>query len=420
MKRKRTKITQQLIDRVIQLYNSEEKPTARNVGRILDINGGTVISILIKNEIEIRQKKTPKHIEEQIIDFYVNKKMFPKDIGEMLDMGFETVKSVLRREDVQMNSVGNKKTKETEQQVITMHIGEKLFPHKIGKLLKISSKTVVAILKRNDVPINPYEKPKEIKMLVCDLYNSGLGFQDIEERAGVSSTFITKTLNENSIKIRNQHVEFSKEDVDKVIKMYFIDIKKIPQISKEMKCSIYYVSKILKENNITIRKRVSYYGQESKVVYMYVNKILSVPKISKELNIPTSTIYRMLSKNNIKKRTTSQSVLKLTNEEYDRYLLSLPAQVKYKKKVIALTLKQSIKLLPNYEKRGLGGVAGAYHLDHKYSILEGFKNDVPEETIANINNLEFIPWEKNREKGKNCSITLGELYLKINSNKTTN
>ena len=73
--------------------------------------------------------------------------------------------------------------------------------------------------------------------------------------------------------------------------------------------------------------------------------------------------------------------------------------------------KQPIHLLENYEKRGNGGVEGKYHLDHKYSIIEGFKNNIEPEIIGNIKNLEFISWQENIKKRTKCSITIEELKL---------
>ena len=82
---------------------------------------------------------------------------------------------------------------------------------------------------------------------------------------------------------------------------------------------------------------------------------------------------------------------------------------KYELEVLKITRQQPIKLLVNYNNRGNSGVDGAYHLDHKYSIIEGFKNNIKPELIGNIKNLEFIPWKENLKKRAKCSITLEEL-----------
>lgn len=75
------------------------------------------------------------------------------------------------------------------------------------------------------------------------------------------------------------------------------------------------------------------------------------------------------------------------------------------------TSRQDISNLPNYEKRGRAGKdSDSFHLDHRYSIFDGFNNKVPPEIIANIKNLEFIPWDANVKKNHRSSITLNNLY----------
>jgi hypothetical protein len=79
---------------------------------------------------------------------------------------------------------------------------------------------------------------------------------------------------------------------------------------------------------------------------------------------------------------------------------------KYRRKVYYWTSKNDLTQLENYNKRGRFG----FHLDHKYSITEGFKNKVPPKVIGSIDNLEFICYTDNLSKGTKCSITLEKLY----------
>lgn len=79
---------------------------------------------------------------------------------------------------------------------------------------------------------------------------------------------------------------------------------------------------------------------------------------------------------------------------------------KYRRKVYYWSSKNDLTTLVHYENRSKSG----YHLDHKYSITEGFKNKVPPKIIGCIHNLEFIPAIDNVKKGIKCSITLEELY----------
>ena len=71
---------------------------------------------------------------------------------------------------------------------------------------------------------------------------------------------------------------------------------------------------------------------------------------------------------------------------------------KYRTEVDRLTRHQPIHLLENYDKRGKAGIEGVYHLDHKISVWNGFVNKLPPNQIADISNLQFIPWLENQIK----------------------
>ena len=85
---------------------------------------------------------------------------------------------------------------------------------------------------------------------------------------------------------------------------------------------------------------------------------------------------------------------------------------KYVKSVRSLTSKMYKKYKHMINPKDLPKSKYEYHLDHKYSIYEGFKNDVPIKVIASKENLEMIPYIENLIKGVKCSITLDELYHK--------
>jgi hypothetical protein len=76
--------------------------------------------------------------------------------------------------------------------------------------------------------------------------------------------------------------------------------------------------------------------------------------------------------------------------------------------------KNDIFLLKNYNKRGcLFLNKNAYHLDHKYSIYQGFKDNIPPYIIGHINNLEMIPAKINLIKNRKCSIEIDDLVDSI-------
>jgi hypothetical protein len=74
--------------------------------------------------------------------------------------------------------------------------------------------------------------------------------------------------------------------------------------------------------------------------------------------------------------------------------------------------------LPNYDKRGFG--KEFYNLDHKYSINQGFLNEVHPKIIGSIYNLEFIPMPQNASKRDRCSISLEQLLQEFNNGKNQN
>ncbi len=70
-------------------------------------------------------------------------------------------------------------------------------------------------------------------------------------------------------------------------------------------------------------------------------------------------------------------------------------------------LKHHYTKIPNLELRGK---KYGYDLDHKFSIYDGFINDIPPNYIANYKNLQIITSTNNRSKSIKSSITLNELF----------
>ena len=58
------------------------------------------------------------------------------------------------------------------------------------------------------------------------------------------------------------------------------------------------------------------------------------------------------------------------------------------------------------------------HLDHIYSISEGFKNNIPVEVIGHWTNLRLIPKIENSSKGAKCHKTIEELFEDYNRANT--
>lgn len=82
---------------------------------------------------------------------------------------------------------------------------------------------------------------------------------------------------------------------------------------------------------------------------------------------------------------------------------------KYRAEVWGVTRCQDLHLLENIDRRG----PADHHLDHKFSIAEGFKQNIDPYIIGHLMNLEMLPHLDNISKHAKCSITLEELISAI-------
>lgn len=85
----------------------------------------------------------------------------------------------------------------------------------------------------------------------------------------------------------------------------------------------------------------------------------------------------------------------------------------YKKVVI----NRTITIYRNNQKLinpgGLKRSKKEYHIDHLFSIKQGFLNNLPVEVISHPSNLHMIYYKENLTKQDNCWITLSDLLEKI-------
>lgn len=91
---------------------------------------------------------------------------------------------------------------------------------------------------------------------------------------------------------------------------------------------------------------------------------------------------------------------------------SLPEYEKYTRAVWQVTKQQQLESLLDYEKRGKD-----FHLDHKFSIAEGYRQGITPEIIGNIINLRIITAFENTSKSDGCSIDKDALLLEYTARK---
>lgn len=81
---------------------------------------------------------------------------------------------------------------------------------------------------------------------------------------------------------------------------------------------------------------------------------------------------------------------------------------RYKSIVLYITEQFRDEISKGY-KTGLAGTPGAYHVDHIFSIMHGYKNCVSPILIGDKSNLKMIPWKENISKHSSSNISLEQL-----------
>lgn len=102
-------------------------------------------------------------------------------------------------------------------------------------------------------------------------------------------------------------------------------------------------------------------------------------------------------------------------EEFNRKIN--PLELKKFKRYNSLVYKHTNQTIQQYniENIELRGREFGFDLDHKYSIYDGFINNIEPKIIAHYSNLKIIPMVENRKKSINSSISIEALLENINS-----
>lgn len=116
-------------------------------------------------------------------------------------------------------------------------------------------------------------------------------------------------------------------------------------------------------------------------------------------------IYKNMDKTKLLKKV-SETCSKRLGHLHPNYNPNRSAFQRYRREVQTLTEKNYKKYKhiinpQNYPRKKMG-VLNGYQLDHIISVKEGFERDVSPLLIADINNLQMLPWEENRKKAKGC------------------
>lgn len=208
----------------------------------------------------------------------------------------------------------------------------------------------------------------------------------------------------------------------KFLRLYQITEKECYNIVYKVKYCIYCNNESIFKNWITGYKNRCSSKTCSKIqraertrktnLQSYGTKNVSDSKIIKRKK--KETFKKNYGVDNISQLQWVQDKIRKTMELSGRWIKEHERNDKnlYEIKVRKQSAKQPIHTLSNYKLRGPVEKNG-WHLDHIYSVSEGFKNNIPIHIIANINNLRMIPARENQSKNSRSDISLQNLLDKM-------
>ena len=118
----------------------------------------------------------------------------------------------------------------------------------------------------------------------------------------------------------------------------------------------------------------------------------------------TTEINKVVTKRNASK-------LGISVTEYESRFDDITSKEQYYAKVWYLTEQNYKKYKNEIDPQNLR--SPEYHLDHKYSVIRGFYDNIDPEIIASKFNLEILTRSSNSRKNAKCSVsinTLQEMY----------
>ena len=111
-------------------------------------------------------------------------------------------------------------------------------------------------------------------------------------------------------------------------------------------------------------------------------------------------------------RIASKAIIKGNLTKADKGIISHPssrdAYHRYKILVLHLTNHHRQALTEGYVT-GLAGKTGAWQIDHKFSIIQGFRESISPLVIGHPKNLQMLPWKENIQKLHRCDISTQDL-----------
>lgn len=346
--------------------------------------------------------KKRKIIDEQkVLELYSNGFML-KEITEYFNTYEDKIRKILSKHNIIPSIDYLNKRKQacfnsSNLVQITMLYSNGLPLEEIGKLLGIHPQTVKKIIKENNIRPSKKMRTKRIydlkNIIINEFSNNKLSVKSIAGKYKVSCSTIFGILKEYNVLT---HKIYNYSDVESILQKY----GSINMVYKLTGIPSKHIKNYIIDNNISYKKKMIRYNEicnETKFIAInwYLNGVLKKTIIN-DLGITASQLKLILKNENIELRGN----LRIPKCE-------IPNLLKYTRSARKLSFRiRELNGLVNKGKDGLDW-------NHRYTILDGYKNKIPIEIISSLANQELIPKSENRKQGFTSKITINELIKDI-------
>ncbi len=239
----------------------------------------------------------------------------------------------------------------------------------------------------------------------------------------------SKTLVENYLK-QVRETEISNviyNSTDKISREDAINEIKNKKIASSPRCKIYWMNKGFSEEEAKLKiseyqKSVSPRSELYWINRGYAQEIAKI-KVSEFQNFSSITYIMYKHKCNeeeaqiIQKEIKDKELVTKKNKGIAVDILQQSDFANYRKFVDKETEK-NYKIYKNFiNPNGYNRGTNAFHLDHIYSVLHGYLNDVDYKIIASPYNLRMVLYSANLSKNSKSDISLEMLLEEIKNNK---
>lgn len=293
-----------------------------------------------------------------------------------------------------------KLSEKKQSEILRLYVEQKLSTPQAAKEAGVSSTCVSNIVKRHGlVPRTISQAKTGVKRgtklpvdEIVKLYIEGASSSTIANQLGISKSGVLSTLRNQGVPRQNKYQSKNKyaSMQDAMVKTY-VDGLSINQVA-----FLFQVPYSAVLTQVTKRGVIR-------------SEMKCKSQLGKSISEEQKNRHRATKEHRKERGLYDHIYLKRTGYTYAEFQKRRPAFKKYHQQVRSITHVQPLHALEHYDKRGKAGVDGAYNLDHKFSVIEGFKQGVGPAIIGHTSNLHMIPWEANLVKQGECWITLEEL-----------